>query len=468
VPQITEPERIVRIQQLLAERHTMPPERHETVHLPWNAADSLLEVILIGVDEVLLNPGSHRIRAQLEGDPEWEALGHDPFGEAAQRVIERHVREARTADDFAALKESLLEKQTEPGVITHKGLLINGNSRTVALREAEDPLKRYIRVAVLPPTANPDELTLLELRLQMQRELKVDYTMTNELLFIEELSTKRHLSAAQIAKELRYAGGERKAQNEVELRLKLLDLLRLMQQIPSEPLPLTFFDRIELQQLRELHGKYGQDIEQNPVAARNDLERFLLSVAVGVASVHQLRQIDADFFSTYMLPALEEDPIVGPVADALVAPAAVAGERPAGVDLLAGPSVVDEADGDAVDVARLIDAVTARDKTVVVPGTNIVIDQDEFKDALKTAISVGVRDKRRVEREEDQLAAPSSAVKAATQEVMRAKDILLAVHADPEFDDRRRKTLEAAHKKLSRACRDLDATLVKAGIVQKK
>ena len=127
------------------------------------------------------------------------------------------MRKARTAEEFAALKDSLFrEGQTDPGVMTHEGVLVNANTRAVAMREFEDPAKRYIRVAVLPPTAQPSEMALLELRLQMQKELKVDYSLTNELLFIEELSNERGLSDGQIARELRISPeSPRKGENEV-------------------------------------------------------------------------------------------------------------------------------------------------------------------------------------------------------------------------------------------------------------
>ncbi len=469
--QITESARVARIQQLLTELHKMPPQKHETVQMPWTAGEPLLEVIRIGVDEVLLNPQSHRIRAQLQDDPEWEALSHDPFGDAAQRLVERHVREARTPEEFSALKESLLsEGQTDPGVMTHKGLLINANTRAVALREIDDPLKRSIRVAVLPPTAKPEELALLELRLQMQKELKVEYTMTNELLFIEELSVKRGLPAAQIARELRIkSDSPKKGESEVVLRLKLLDLIRVMQRVPRQPLPLTFFDqRIKLEQLREVQRIYTQLIEHDPTRARKHLENFLLSIAVGVTAVHQIRHVDAEFMNSYMLSALEEDELVGSVADALVSPpdGRPSAERPPGVDLLAGSDDGDEAP--RVDAAHLVDLVTARDKRVTVPGTRVVVDQDDLKDSLKAAVTVGIKDKKRVQKDEDSLSAPSAAVKYATQQVTRAEEALLAVHNDPDFDDRRRKTLEAANKKLVRACRHLEAALVQTGVIPKK
>jgi hypothetical protein len=471
VSQITESERVTRIQQLLAELHKMPPEKHETVHMPWTAGEPLLEVIRIGVDEVVLNPQSHRIRAQLQDDPEWEALSREPYGEPAQRLIERHVRAARTPEEFSALKQSLLQDgQTDPGVMTHTGLLINANTRVVAFREVEDPLKRSIRVAVLPPTAKPEDLALLELRLQMQKQLKVEYTMTNELLFIEELSVKRGMSAAQIATELRIAPeSARKGESEVQLRLKLLDLIRIMQRLPTEPLRLTFFDeRISLEQLRELYRVYTPLLESDPRAARTHLESFLLSIAVGVSAVHQIRHIDADFMSSYMLPSLEEDELVGPVADALAArtDAAAPFSQPSGVELLDAREL-DDGELPDVDTARLIDVVTAADKRVEVPGTNFILDQDEVKDAVKAAITVGIKDKKRVQKDEDQLAAPSAAVKQATQQVTRAKEAVMAIRDDPDFDERLRKTLEAAYKKLNRTSRDLEAVLVKTGVLPK-
>ena len=472
--QITESERSARIQQLLAELHKMPPEKHETVRMSWTAGDPLLDVVRIGVDEVLLNPQSHRIRAQLQDDPEWQALSNEPFSEPAQRLIEDHVRAARKPEDFAALKESLLQDgQTEPGVMTHTGLLINANTRVVALREVEDPLKRVVRLAVLPSTAMPEDLALLELRLQMQKELKVEYTMTNELLFIEELAVKRHMSPAQIAKELRiFPDSARKGETEVQLRLRLLDLVRTMQRVPSKPLGLTFFDeRIKLEQLREVHRVYAPLLEEDPTTAKAYLESFLLSISVGVSAVHQIREVDEAFMGSYMLPLLEEDDGIGQVADALVAPrdGARGSASPSGVNLLAGPDAdSDEEDQSTlVDTARLIDLVNDSDKRIEVPGTNFILDQDEVKEALKTAISVGIKDKRRVQKDEDQLAAPSAAVKAATQQVTRAKEALAAVRDEPEFDERCRKKLEAAFKKLSRTSHDLEDALAKAGVISK-
>jgi hypothetical protein len=467
VAQITEAQRIERIQSLLRELNKVPPERHEVARLPWSGGEPLLcQVINIGVDEVLLNHRSHRLRSQLEDDPEWQALANEPHSDPAQRVLERHIRKARTLEEFAALKESLLrDGQTDAGVMTHNGVLVNANTRAVAIREFEDPSRRYIRVAVLPATAQTEELALLELRLQMQKQLKVEYSLTNELLFIEELSSERHVTDAQIARELRiFPESVRKGENEVRLRLRMLDLIREMQRIPDEPLTLTFFDTLSYEQLREVHRIYHPLLERDPHEARRYLESFLLSVAVGVTPVHQIRRIDASFMSDYMLPQLEEDEVVGEVADRLVASEENGSAQvPTGVEtLLVKGSDVEPA---PVDVKRLIDVVTRREKRVKVGGTPLVLERDDVKEAIKAAVITGIKEKTRDERDADKLAAPIDSVKAATRELTKAVDAVKAVAHDPDFDQKHRKSLEAAFKRFKRTARDLETALTKVDIL---
>lgn len=464
--QITKAQRIQRIDQLLKELNKQPPEKHEVERLPWGGEPLLCQVIKIPVDEVLLNHRSHRVRAQLQDDPQWKALENDPHSEAAQRVIEQHVQRARTDQEFAALKDSLLrEGQTDPGVMTHDGVLVNANTRAVAMRDFEDPSKRYIRVAVLPQSASQqDELALLELRLQMQKELKVDYSLTNELLFIEELSD-RGLTDAQIARELRISPeNEKKGANEVGLRLQMLDLIRDMQKIPTEPLPLTFFDKISYEHLRDLHRNYQNLLQESPAEARAYMESFLLSIACDVTPVHQVRKIDAAFMTGYMLPQLEEDEVVGDFATKLV------GDYNGNSSIKPGSGSIfltDTDDGTAptVDVKQLIDIVTRRDKRVEVPGTPLTLERDDVKQAIKGAIITGIKDKRRNDREADKLEAPTEGVKHATREVVQAIEAVRAVAGDPDFDAKRQKTLEAAYKKLKRTFRDLEQLLVKSNIV---
>ena len=461
--QITKTQRIERIKQLLDELNKMPPERHEVARLPGSGQDPLLcQVIQLGVDEVLLNHRSHRIRSQLEDDPEWQKLKSDPQTEAAQKVIAKHVKAARDVDQFNSLKESLLsEGQTDPGVISHDGVLINANTRAAAIREFEDPSRRFIRVAVLPPSTQPEQLSLLELRLQMRKELKEDYSLTNELLFIEELSSDRGLSDTQIAKEMRIdPENEKRGAKEVNLRLRFLDLLRQLKKIPSEELALSYFDgRIRYEQLREVHRIHGSLLENDPGEAQHYLESFLLSVGVGVTSVHQIRHVDPLFMRHYMLPQLEEDEVVGSFADALAG-----GQAPANDE--SGLMVDGDDEEGAIDLKGLIDIATRRDKRVEVPGENFVLKQDEVNEAIRSALLTGIKEKRRDAKDADKLEAPISAVRTATRELSKASEAIKALSGDDQFDERRKKSLEVAFNKLKRGVRGLEQRLSKEEIIE--
>jgi hypothetical protein len=464
VAQITDQQRTQRVQELLNELNKVPPEKHESRRIHLTTGDVICDVIKMPADEVLLNHRSHRIRSQLDGDPEWENVKADPTSEAAQKIIQRYVRASRSDKEFDELKESLIrEGQIEPGVVTRDGVLVNANTRAVAMREMESPDNRNLSVAVLPPTIQPEELGLLELRLQMQKELKKDYSLTNELLFIEELSNERGMSDAAIAKEM-FPENPKKGTQEVPLRLKYLDLLRIMCKIPDKPLRLKQFDSLSLEQMRVVHAKYESLLEQDAAQARAYLESFLLSVLVDVVSVHQIRQIDTEFVKTYMLPSLEEDELIGQHA-AHIAEAPESGpSSPKGAKALMGGATA-TADGDAPNVVSLINAVAGDDHNVKVPGTNLVLEKKDVTEALKTAVVSGIRDKKRDERETNRLEAPIEAIKTATREVGKANDALKVALGDSDFDKAHHKTLEASFKKLARTVKSFETAMSKAGII---
>ena len=177
MPIISEEARKTRIEEALRAL----PRDSERIPVPWQDTTKTFPVIRISLDSVLLNPRSHRIRAQLESHPQRQLVLESPFSEESQDVITAVLRET---EGFERLKVNLAEEdQREAGVVTRAGLLVNGNTRAAALRDID---KKYIRVAVLPGDATQEEIDELELRLQMKRDLKQEYTFTNELLFVEE------------------------------------------------------------------------------------------------------------------------------------------------------------------------------------------------------------------------------------------------------------------------------------------
>lgn len=462
----SESDRVKRIEELLEQARAEGSTESEQLPSIGSGEPLTCPVIKIDVDDVVLNPNSHRIKAQLQDDPEWKDLRDEPFSTQAQRLIKRLVREAREAGDFAELKSSLAsDGQDYPGVVTHNGVLVNANTRAVAISEFDDPAKRFIRVAVLPETVKDKELTLLELRLQMRKEMKVDYTLTNELLFIEELS-ERGISNKQIAAELRIDPEHPdKAEKEVETRLRLLDLIRELQRIPSRQLPLTTFDELGYQQLRELLRDRTALMEQDPHEAQRLMESFLLSTVVGVTPVHSLRKIDTTFMDTYMYRQLEEDEELGNFAEQLAVegPGGEAGNgNEANVFGLPGEDGGREGE---VALQRLIDTVTGRGKRIEIPGTNCTIERSKVKAAIKASILTGIREKTRDRRDENKLEAPLLAVRRATDQLVEANKAVKAVRGDSEFNRSRQSRLEIAFKKLRKRQRELNKTLTDLGIV---
>jgi len=430
----------------------------------------LCPVITIGADELLFNHRSHRVRSQLEDDPEWQEVKGEPHAELAQDVIARLIREDRTEERFATLKESLhREGQEYPGLITRDGLLVNGNTRAVAIR-AFPPGRRQIRVGVLPETVTPRQINVIELRLQMQEDFKGDYSLTNELLFIEELS-QNEWAPQDIAREMRVHPSEpSKGALEIQTRLKILDLLRVMREIPDAKLPLRYFDKLALEQMRGILRTHESLMKGDPRQAQVYLDTILLSVLSGVKSVHQLRRVDTAFVSDYVASSLEDDERLTTIAPYLLTPIGKTGStRAKGVQALLGAGTA--MSGSQVDVRRLIDIVTQQKKTVefqVDGGPRLVVEKADIADAIETAFKVGIRDKKSDQNAENRLDASTEGLKNAVSNMTKAIEALRLVVDDNEFDQGRRNKLGQAFKKLRQRFRDTEDALAKAGIVEKR
>jgi hypothetical protein len=470
MPQITEQQRIQQIRKEVEAADKRPADRQFGFELTQvGGTEYRCAVISFPVDDVLLNPTSHRLRSQLQSDPGWQELQKDPYSTNAQQLLERYIRDARTSEQFQALKESLAKDGQEyPGVMTYKGVLINANTRAVALRDLTDPKKRYVKAAVLPDNVRDSEIALLELRLQMQKDLKEPYSLTNELLFIEEMYTDFHTPPSQIAADLRLASGKR-GENEIKLRLKLLTFMRQLMTIPEESLKLRFFDErgVKLQHLKDLYARYEPLFEKDPPAAQRLLENWLLSVRVGLTAVHKLREVDQDFDSDYMLPQLKRDEGLGDLADALAG--AGAANRPkhsADVHFLlgdsGGPSTTSSVAG------SLLNLLTRSDKRIEVtkPGAKhaVRLEHQDVIDAVKFATFDGVKAKEGDDRDDNKMEAPVKALKDATAGLDKAIAALAKVHDDPEFDKARRSRLVAAFKKHRRTLKSAQAKFGDLGL----
>ncbi len=398
----------------------------ETLTLEWRGGhQEVLPVIELPLDTLLLYSHSHRFRAQLEGHPDKDVVHSDPWGDDAQRIVGDLLKTAHR--DFDALKANLRDEgQRDAGIATRQGILINANSRTVALRELEQDVggKRWLRVAILPADVDERELAELELRLQVQKELKDPYTLTNELLFIEDLTRNYGESSEQIALDLRWATNEPRSRKkwaaEVEQRLRILSLIREMQDIPSDPIPLTFFDD-KLEQLKALENKYTAMIREDPDGARAFRDNWLCTARAGSSSVHDLRAVDQDFVEDFLRPRLEEDPLIGKYVGDLLAPVKERGRKdPPGVALLdpGGPGTQAR-----VGVRRVLDVFSSDAKVSfhLPDGKRMTFNAVDVQGAVRMATKAAIQDFKAEGRTRNRLDEPIALVREAVGRLKKAK-----------------------------------------------
>ena len=396
----------------------------ETLTLEWRSSEVTLPVIELPLDVVLLYSHSHRFRAQLEDHPQRDLVTtDDPWGDEAQRIVADVLRHAHR--NFEGLKANLAsEGQRDAGIVTRNGILINANSRAVALRELqkETGRRRYLKVAVLPTDADEPEFAELELRLQVQKELKDPYTLTNELLFIEDLTRRYNKTPEQIALDLRWASQDPKSRKrwaeEVEQRRRILDLIREMQKIPSSPIELTFFDD-KLEQLKALEKTYTAKRKEDPEGAHRFRDNWICVARAGSSSVHDLRAVDEDFVDDRLRPMLEEDDTIGPYASQLFDPIPTTKlKRPAGLDLL-DPDKAEQPSG--TDVRRILDAFGSDSKlTIDAEGKRITFDADTVRNAIASATKASVQDFKAQGRARNRLDEPVALVREATARLRKA------------------------------------------------
>jgi len=157
------------------------------------------------------------------------------------------------------------EPQTEPLLITVDGVVVNGNRRLSAMREfygtgqPEYSHFSHVQCLVLPEDATPEDIRLIELRLQAVPQTLLPYEWVNDALLIRDMMTDLK-SEDRVAKEMK---GLRKAS---ELRLRVLALELGEQYLAWRGTPDDFDELIPREQLfgdmaKYLKDKVGDELE---------------------------------------------------------------------------------------------------------------------------------------------------------------------------------------------------------------
>jgi hypothetical protein len=427
----------------------------ETLRVPWRGSQQKMPVIQIRISAVLLNPRSHRIKAQLESDPKSAKLiESDPESDEAQEVIAKLLRETA---GFEALKQNLKdEQQKDPGIITRGGLLVNANTRAVALRDLGI---EYIEVAVLPSDAQPEEIYDLELDLQVAQDYRTDYTFTNELLFIDDMITKLNRDEESVACRLRWATPTKASSlktgaEKVRRYVRHLALIREIQDLSGSKIPITYFDDAT-QALQEFDTAYEALRDTNPAAADRLKNGRILGLLVDLGYDRQ-RMVNSDWMESHLQEAFSENDFLAPLISPILAQAGQAGgesvEEPSDFDLFPAPDSDVDAHDVHVVVTALVDALStsADEEFLTLPSVqgSMRYPREQVKAAVYDAMRTAAEDAKAAARAGNALALPAELISEAASRLNKARDAFNAVKDLPEFDDA---TLRANLGKLERA-----------------
>lgn len=266
----------------------------ETVKVDWNEQQIHVEVIDLPLNGLYFNPGTHRIRAQRTHDPARdEALDKDPWSAESQDYLRFLLQVSPTDTNlrdpaFDKLKESLEQfGQNDPGLVTHHGVLVNGNTRAAALRELG---AQSMRVGVLPESFTWADINAVELSLQLRKDHRRDYSYINELIAMEEQAALGR-TPEQIAKAFRI---QPKTYHQARWILSTIrELIDRSKSGGGVALRLVDFEGAQ-ERLKELHRLYTKletvDRDQAEVLKEWRLAAILLDF-----SKTDVRHIDEDF-----------------------------------------------------------------------------------------------------------------------------------------------------------------------------
>jgi ParB-like chromosome segregation protein Spo0J len=253
--------------------------------LTYRGKERTFPVITIDPSVLLLNHNNNRLAAQLFDHPNKGLVYGDPTSEQAQSIIADLLKQT---DKFKNLQNQLDDYgQIKPGLITRNGLLVNGNTRTVALRLLN---KAGVDVAVLPDDVDDAAILDLEMDLQMVQLVHQDYTFTNELLLLEKCKTLNY-SEKLIAGKMKWSRGWQK---KLEERFQLLRLINEIREV-MQPVNLAYeiFDQ-KSQHLRDLNQEY-ESLKVSDLEAANRMKWSRVAAMFLDVNKDQTRAIDEDF-----------------------------------------------------------------------------------------------------------------------------------------------------------------------------
>jgi len=402
----------------------------KTLQVEYRGQKKILPVITIDPKTLLLNHNNNRLSAQLMDHPENRVVYGNPTSSQAQAVLADLLSKT---DEFKNLKEELSQiGQQNPGLITRNGLLVNGNTRVVALRQLG---KTGVDVAVLPDDADDSAILDLEMFLQMVHLTHQDYTFTNELLLLEKCK-KLGNTDKQIADKMKWTRGWQKKLDE---KFQLLRLINEIRGLSTPSLAYQVFDT-KSQHLKDLNDEY-ESLKTHDLAAANRMKwSRIVAMFLGV-NKDQTRAIDEDFIDEDVVKRLDSNSPTSTILDSLKKIQMDDGLD----DILGDPPVL----GEKIDTKELAKAII-RDR---VDDKGFIVNEltAEFED-LRKKVVLSAEDIITKNKRKSLLATPAEELREIRESLENVVNIFNEVSTQGCFDATK---FEYELKKANKSLEDL-------------
>lgn len=266
-----------------------------TENIDFRGVSKPFEVVRVGVDVPYLNHDNSRLRAQLATHPNRDVVLNRPTSSEAQEILADLLRKT---EKYKELKTQLSDlSQKNPGVISRDGMLVNGNTRLVALRDIG---ANGIDVAVLPPDATSTDFFNIEMSLQLVNLVEQPYTFTNQLLLVENLRSRFNNEEA-IFKALNWQRNGPKRLAEHLRWLAHVEEIRRSTNYSYE----YFDDKVEM--IKNLDSSFQGLLSEDPNAAEDLKWNRVIGMALGL-NKDEIRAIDEEFVEERLARSLDGKP----------------------------------------------------------------------------------------------------------------------------------------------------------------
>jgi hypothetical protein len=284
-----------------AEWESLPASHRTTMTIQFHGVPTVIPVIRVSPNAVLLNHDNYRLAAQLEDHPDRAVVTGAPLTPESQTLLAKLLS---STEEFKSLKSQLADlKQRDPGLITREGLLVNGNTRAVALRELGSP---GMIVGLLPDAVNNEDVLNLQVELQMVRLVHQDYTFSNELLIIDKLRSLPGADIDGICRKLGLKVGQ-SSRKKVEQKARILKLIKEIRSLHTAGmLPFSFFDT-KREMLENLDTQY-EKLKETDFGAAETLKWARVAGMLYGLTKDQVRAIDPTFIQDEIRPRIPENP----------------------------------------------------------------------------------------------------------------------------------------------------------------